>query len=281
LGEKDTDLDDLDKLMDVIEAEIADGVSESSINKSSSLKINNNYVLKNATEELNANINEQIALNQPKIIEDSKSQLNPSKEEHESIITLETDKKSPSKCTLLKSCVVLKSPMPSNIKRSISPYTKYLNICSTGQSRPQHRSLSPRRLSPIKEKTLSPVQYSPPKSQNPSSSSKKSYSSLSQVISSNNKRQSQSSRKSISPPKRKSKSPDNSYANKKSNNSIKKLMISRQISPTIRCADNNDNFQKTVKLVEKQVEMKSFDLPLEVRKRTFEPNSYNNLINEG
>ncbi|XP_060872403.1 uncharacterized protein LOC132946423 isoform X3 [Metopolophium dirhodum] len=262
LGEKDKDLDDLDTLMDIIEAEIADGVSESSINESSSLKTNNDYVIKNATE-LNTNRNEQIALNQPKIIEDSESQLNPSKEELESIITLETNTNSPSQSSLLKSSVVLKSPMPSNIKRSISPYTKYLNRCSTtvGHSRPQHTSLSPRNLSPIKEKNLSPVRYSPPKSQNPSSSPKKT-----QVISPDNRRQSQFIRKSIPLLKRKSRSPDNSYAIKKSNSPIKKLKRSRQISPIIRCADNNYHLQKTVKLehVDIQVEMRPFDPPLEV-----------------
>ncbi|XP_060872401.1 uncharacterized protein LOC132946423 isoform X1 [Metopolophium dirhodum] len=261
LGEKDKDLDDLDTLMDIIEAEIADGVSESSINESSSLKTNNDYVIKNATE-LNTNRNEQIALNQPKIIEDSESQLNPSKEELESIITLETNTNSPSQSSLLKSSVVLKSPMPSNIKRSISPYTKYLNRCSTtvGHSRPQHTSLSPRNLSPIKEKNLSPVRYSPPKSQNPSSSPKKT-----QVISPDNRRQSQFIRKSIPLLKRKSRSPDNSYAIKKSNSPIKKLKRSRQISPIIRCADNNYHLQKTVKLehVDIQVEMRPFDPPLE------------------
>ncbi|XP_016663421.1 uncharacterized protein LOC100569986 isoform X2 [Acyrthosiphon pisum] len=260
LGEKDKDLDDLDTLMDIIEAEIADGVNESSINKSSSLKINNDCVIKNATE-LNTNRNEQIALNQPKIIEDSESQLNPSKKEHESIITLETNTNSPSESSLLKSSVVLKSPMPSNIKRSISPYTKYLNRCSTtvGHSRPQHTSLPPKKLSPIKEKILSPVRCSPPKSQNPSSSPKKT-----QVISPNNRRQSQFIGKSISL-KRKSRSPDNSYSIKKSNSPIKKLKRSRQISPTIRCADNNYHLQKTVKLklVDKQVETRPFDLPLE------------------
>jgi len=271
LGEKDKDLEDLDTLMDIIEAEIADGVSESSINKSSSSKINNDYVIKNATES-NTNRNEQIALNQPKIIEDSESQLNPSKEELDSIITLETNTNSPSESSLLKSSVVLKSPMPSNIKRSISPYTKYLNRCSTavGHSRPQHTSLSSKKLSPIKEKNLSPVRYSPPKSQNPSSSPKKT-----QVISPDNRRQSQFIRKSIPLLKRKSRSPDNSYPIKKSNGPIKKLKRSRQISPIIQCADNNYHLQKTVKLelVDKQVEMRPFDPPLEVRKRTFEPNT--------
>lgn len=269
MGAKDKDLDDLDTLMDIIEAEIADGVSESSINESSSLKINNDTVIKNATE-LNTNRNEQIALNQPKIIEDSKSQLNSSKEEFESIITLETNTNSPSQSSLLKSSVVLKSPLPSNIKRSISSHTKYLNRCSTtvSHSMPQHTSLSPRKLSPIKEKILSPVRCSPPKSQNPSSSPKKT-----QVISPDNRRQSQFIRKRI-PLKRKSRSPDNSYPIKKSNSPIKKLKRSRQISPTIRCADNNNYLQKTVKLklVDKQVEMRPFDPPLEVRKITFEPN---------
>ncbi|KAL4089197.1 hypothetical protein QTP88_024257 [Uroleucon formosanum] len=261
LGEKDKDLDDLDKLMDIIEAEIADGVSEPSTNESSSLKINKDYVIKNATN-LNANRNEQIELNQPKIFEDSKSQLNPPKEELESIITSETNINSPSPCNLLKPSVVLKSPIPSNTKRSFPPYTKYLDICSTtvGHSRPQRTSLSPRRLSPIKEKILSPIRYSPPKSQNPSSSPKKP-----QFISPNNGKQSQFIRKSISILKRKSKSPDNSYPNKKPNSPIKKLMRSRQMSSTIRCADNNYHLHKTVKLelIDKQMEIKPFDPPLE------------------
>jgi len=256
--------------MDIIEAEIADGVSKD-VKKTSYL--NKNYVVKNTTE-FNANINEPIALNQPKIIEGSKSELiNSCKEKLESEITFETNTNSPSQCTVLKSCVVLKSPTPFNIKRSISPYTKYLNKYSTtdGHSILQRRSLSPRRLSPIKEKVPSPIQFSPPKSQN-SSSTKTTSSFLSKVISPNDRRQSPFNRKS--PLKRKSRSLDNSSANNKSNIPIKKLMKSRQISPTIRCADNNDHLPKTVKLkpVDKEVKFSPFDPLLEVRKRIFESN---------
>ncbi|XP_022172569.1 uncharacterized protein LOC111035312 isoform X1 [Myzus persicae] len=268
LGEKDQDLDDLDKLMDIIEAEIADGVSED-VKETSNLKMNNDYVVKNATE-LNANIdpnrNVLTALNQPKIIEVSKSQLNSPKEKLESEITFETNTNSSSQCTVLKSCVVLKSPTPFNTKRSISPYTKYLNKCSTtvDHSRLQHRSLSPRRLSPIREKVLSPIQCSPPESLNTSTSTKKTFSFLSKVILPNDRKHPPFSRKNSL--KRKSRSPDKSSANNKSNSPIKKLMKPRQIiSPTIQCANNNDYLPKTVQLkpVDKEVKIRTFDPLLE------------------
>ncbi|XP_015380296.1 PREDICTED: uncharacterized protein LOC107174013 isoform X2 [Diuraphis noxia] len=261
LGEKDQDLDDLDKLMDIIEAEIADGVSKD-IKESSNLKTKNNHEVKKATE-LNDKKNEPIVLNESKIIE-SKSQLNPSKKKLESEITVETNTNSPSQCNLLK------SPMPPNIKRSISPYTKYLNRCSTtiSHSKFQCKSVSPKRLSPIKEKVISPIQYSPPNSQNHSSTTKQTCNFSSQVISPNKRRQSPFNEESISTLKRKSRSPDNGSANTKSNSpmAIKKLMRPRQISSTIPYADNNDHLPKTAKLesVVKQVKMSSFDPLLEV-----------------
>jgi len=271
LGEKDQDLDDLDKLMDIIEAEIADGVSED-IKESSNLKTKMYHEVKIATE-LNDNRIEPILLNESKISE-SKSQLNPSEKKLESEITIETNTNSPSQCNILKSCVVLKSPIASNIKRSVSPYTKYLNRCSTtvSHSKFQDKSVSSKRLSPIKEKVISPIQYSPPKSQNHSSSTKKTCNFSSQVISPNKRRQSPFSGESITTLKRKSRSPDNGSANTKSNSSIKKLIRSRQISSTIQCANNNDHLQKTVKLesVVKQVKKSSLDPLLEVRKITFD-----------
>lgn len=239
LGEKDTDLDDLDKLMDIIEAEIANKDNESSIKESSMLKTNNNYVVKNATE-LNVGKNKLIPLNQPKIIEDSKLQLNLPP------------------CTSLKSCVILKSPIPYNRKRSTSPCIKNLNRCSTQVDRSKHQSKSspPTKLSPIKEKNVSPLKCFPQKPQDPSSSLNKTYSVLSQVTLPNIRQLSPFDRKSRSPLKRKSRSPNN----EKSNSPIKKLK-SRLISPTIPRVDGNNNLQKTIiiKPVEKQEIMKQFD----------------------
>ncbi|XP_026805558.1 probable myosin light chain kinase DDB_G0279831 isoform X2 [Rhopalosiphum maidis] len=266
LGEKDKDLDDLEKLMDIIETEIACKDGESSIKESSNLKTNNNFVVKNSTE-LNVDKNEPIRLNQPKTIEDFKSQLNPLKEGLKSVIDLKTNTNSPSQSTSLKSCVILKSPMASNRKTSNSPYIKYLNRCSTtvDHSKLQSRSSSPRRLSPIKEKNISPVQYSPKKSQNRPSSLNKTHSFVSKVTLPNRRQLSPVSRKSRSPLKRKSRSPIISTFNKKSYSPKKKLIKSRLISPTILRVDNNDNLQKTIKVkpVEKQVKLKQFDSALE------------------
>ncbi|XP_060845996.1 uncharacterized protein LOC132925636 [Rhopalosiphum padi] len=266
LGEKDKDLDDLEKLMVIIEAEIASKDGESSIKESSNLKTNNNYVVKNPTE-LNVDKNEPIRLSQPKTIEDFKSQLNPLKEELKSVIDLKTNINSTSQSTSLKSCVILKSPMAFNRKRSNSPYIKYLNRCSTtvDHSKLQTRSSSPRRLSPIKEKNISPVQYSPKKSQNRSSSLNKTHSFVSKVPLPNRRQLSPFPRKSRSPLKRKSRSPIISTTNKKSYSQKKLLNKSRLISPTILNVDNNDNLQKTIKVkpVEKEVKLRQFDSALE------------------
>lgn len=259
MGEKDEDLDDLDKLMDIIEAEITSGVVESSIKKNSNLEINKSCIVKNA------NRNETIPINQPKIIESQTdtTHLTPLKEEVESINTLETNLNS------LSSCTSLRSPLLSNRKRSISPYAKYLNKCSTtiGKSTLQSRSISP-----IRGKNLTPIQYSPPKSQNPLSQ-KKTYSSLSLVISPNKKQLSSFSRKSRSPLKRKStsRSPNISPAIKKSYSSTTKLIRSKIISPTIQCVNNKiidyNYLQKTVKPIDRHVEMRPINPVLEVRKK--------------
>ncbi|XP_050057756.1 uncharacterized protein LOC114128252 isoform X2 [Aphis gossypii] len=239
LGEKDKDLDDLEKLMDIIEAEITNKDNESSKKESSELKTNNNYVVKNATE-LNVGKNKLIPLNQPKIIEDSKLQLNLPP------------------CTSLKSCAILKSPIPYNRKRSTSPCIKHLNRCSTQVDHSKHQSKSspPTKLSPIKEKNVSPLKCFPQETQDPSSSLNKTYSVLSQVTLPNIRQLSPFDRISRSPHKRKSRSPNN----EKSNSPIKKLK-SRLISPTIPRVDSNDNLQKTIKIksIEKQEIMKQFD----------------------
>jgi len=236
--------------MDIIEAEIVNKDNESSIKESSKLKTYNNYVVKNAIE-LNVGKNKLIPLNQPKIIEDSKLQLNlPPR-------------------TSLKSCVILKSPIPYDRKRSTSPCIKHLNRCSTQVDHSKHQSKSspPIKLSPIKEKNVSPLKCLPQKPKNPSSSLDKMYSVLSQVTLPNIKQLSPFDRKSRFPLKRKSRSPNN----EKSNSPIKKLK-SRLISPTIPRVDINDNLQKTIKIkpVEKQEIIKQFDSIVKVRKTKFE-----------
>jgi len=258
LGEKDTDLDDLEKLMDIIEAEIANKDNESSLKESSKLKTNNNCVVKNATE-LNVDKNKLIPLNQPKIIKDSKLQLNLPP------------------CTSLKPCVILKSPIPYNRKRSTSPCIKNLNRCSTqvDRSKNQSKSSPPTKLSPIKEKNVSPLKCFSQKPQDPSSSLNKTYSVSSQVTLPNIRQLSPFNKKSRSPLKRKSRSPlkrkSRSPNNEKSNSPIKKLK-SRLISPTIPRVDGNNNLQKTIiiKPAEKQEIMKQFDSIVKVRKTKFE-----------
>jgi len=236
--------------MDIIEAEITNKDNESSIKESSKLKTNNNYVVKNAIE-LNVGKNKLIPLNQPKIIEASKLQLNLPP------------------CTSLKSCAVLKSPILYNRKRSTSPCIKHLNRSSTQVDRSKHQSKSspPTKLSPIIEKNVSPLKCFPQKPQDPSSSLNKTYSVLSQVTLPNIRQLSPFDRKSRSPLKRKSRSPNN----EKSNSPIKKLK-SRLISPTIPRVDSNDNLQKTIKIksVEKQEITKQIDSIVKVRKTKFE-----------
>ncbi|XP_025199290.1 uncharacterized protein LOC112597451 [Melanaphis sacchari] len=250
LGEKDKDLDDLDKLMDIMEAEIANG--ESSIKKSSNLKMNNNYVVKNATE-LNVDKNKPIPLNQLKTIEDSKLKLNPLNEELTSVIDFKANTNSSPQCTSLKSSILC------NKKRSASLNIKYLKKCSTSvdHSKLQNKSLSSRKSSPIKENNILPLQNSSLKSQNPSLSLNKTCSSLSQVTLPNRRQLSPFGRKSKFPLKRKSRSP--SIANKKSYNPIKKVIKSRLISPAIPSV--NDNLQNTIKAksIEKQVKMRQSD----------------------
>jgi len=180
LGEEDEDLDDLDKLMDIMEAEIAGDDVKPSKKEKKNLKPNNKikkekYNDLKSKNKLIPKINDSIEINQSKVIENATSQLNLPEEELESIKTVEEIRNSSSQCSsLLKPRIALRSPSPPNRKRSISPYSKLRKRSpsprsprrrsptpdryrySPVRSRPYRRSLSPRRsprrLSPLREK---------------------------------------------------------------------------------------------------------------------------------
>lgn len=311
LGEEDEDLDDLDKLMDIMEAEIAGGDVKPSKKEKKSLKPNNKNKKEKYSElknksKLNPKIDELVTINQSKIIDDSKPQINLPEEELESIKTLEEIRNSPSQCNLLKSRIPLRSPSPLNRKRSISPYSKLRKRSpsprsprrrsptpdryrySPIRSRPYRRSLSPRRsprrLSPLREKNLSPRRYSPPKSRYlyRSPSPRRRRRSLSRDISPSRRRLSPLRRRSRSPLKMKSKSRSPKIRpaiRRRSPSPLKKVIRSRPISPpNIRRKDNkitdDDHLKKKekVKPIEKQIESKTMDPILEARKKKFESN---------
>lgn len=308
MGQEDEDLDDLDKLMDIMEAEIAGGDVKSTKKEKKNLKHNKKE--KSTEVKLNSKLytkpNELIVTTQPKIIEDSNAQLNPPEEELESIKTLEEIRNSPSQCNLLKSRVPLRSPSPLNKKKSISPYSKLRNRSplsrsprrrsptpdryrySPVRSRLYRRSLSPRRsprrLSPLREKNLSPRRYSPPKSRYiyRSPSPRRRRRSLSREISPSRRRLSPIRRRSKSPLKFKSKSRSpkaRPAIRRRSPSPLKKVIRSRLVSPTtIRRKDNktiDDDYLKKkekVKFIDKPVETRPLDPVLEARKRKFESN---------
>jgi len=308
LGEEDEDLDDLDKLMDIMEAEIAGGdVKPTKKEKKSSKHKNKKEKCTDLTSKnkLNPKIEEPTVVNKPKIIDDSKSQLNIPEEELEPIKTLEEIRNSPSQCNILKSRIPFKSPSPVNRKRSISPYSKLRKRSpsrsprrrsptpdryrySPIRSRPYRRSLSPRRsprrLSPLREKNLSPRRYSPPKSRYPyrSPSPRRRRRSLSRDISPSRRRLSPLRRRSRSPLKIKSKSRSPKIrpaVRRRSPSPLKKVIRSRLVSPpSIRRKDNkimdDDRLKKRekVKPVDKLVELKPIDPVLEARKKKFESN---------
>lgn len=302
LGEEDEDLDDLDKLMDIMEAEIAGGnVKLSKKEKKNSKHKNKKDKCTELTSKnkLKPKIEESIAINKPKIIDDSKSQLNIPEEELEPIKTLEEIRNSPSQCNILKSRIPFRSPSPVNRKRSISPYSKLRKRSpsrsprrrsptpdryrySPIRSRPYRRSLSPRRsprrLSPLREKNLSPRRYSPPKSRYSyrSPSPRRRRRSLSRDISPSRRRLSPLRRRSRSPLKIKSKSRSPKIrpaVRRRSPSPLKKVIRSRLVSPGIRRKDNkiidDDRLKKRekVKPVDKLVELKPIDPVLEARKK--------------
>lgn len=309
LGEEDEDLDDLDKLMDIMEAEIAGGDVKSNKKEKKSVKHKNKKDKGTAKNKLNSKtkIDEPpILINQPKIIEDSIPQLNPPEEELESIKTLEEIRNASSQSSLLKSRIPLRSPSPPIRKRSISPYSKLQKRSplsrsprrrspsldryrySPLRSRLYRRSLSPRRsprrMSPLREKNLSPRRYSPLKSRYPyrSPSPRRRRRSLSRDISPIRRRLSPLRRRSRSPPKIKSKSRSPKIrpaVRRRSPSPLKKVMRSRPISPVnIRRKDSknidDDHLKKRekVKTVDNQVESRLIDPVLEARKRKFESN---------
>lgn len=297
--------------MDIMEAEIAGGDVKTSKKEKKSIKQKNKKEkstdLKVKSKlNLNARIDESITINQPKVIEDSKPKLNLPEEELESIKTLEEIRNSPSKCNLLKSRIPNRSPTPPNRKRSISPYSKLRKRSplsrsprrrsptpdryrySPVRSRPYRRSLSPRRsprrLSPLREKNLSPRRYSPLKSRYPyrSPSPRRRRRSLSRDISPSRRRSSPLRRRSRSPLKIKSKSRSPKIRpaiRRRSPSPLKKVMRPRPISPpNIRRKDNktvDDDYSKKKekgKPVDKQIESRLMDPVLEARKKKFESN---------
>jgi len=308
LGEEDEDLDDLDKLMDIMEAEIAGGDVKSSKKEKKSIRHKNKKdkgTLKNKLDAKTKIDELPILINQPKIIEDSKPQLNPPEEELESIKTLEEIRNSSSQSSLLKSRVPLRSPSPPLRKRSMSPYSKLQKRSplsrsprrrspsldryrySPLRSRPYRRSLSPRRsprrLSPLREKNLSPRRYSPLKSRYPyrSPSPRRRRRSVSRDLSPSRRRLSPLRRRSRSPLKIKSKSRSPKVrpaVRRRSPSPLKKVIRSRPISPNIRRKDNktmdDDHLKKRekIKSVDNQLESRPIDPVLEARKRKFESN---------
>lgn len=309
MGEEDEDLDDLDKLMDIMEAEIAGGNVKSSKKEKKNLKQKNKKdkgTVKNKLDAKTKTDEPRIPLNQPKVIEDFKPQLNPPEEELESIKTLEEIRNASSQSSLLKSRVPLRSPSPPLRKRSMSPYSKLQKRSplsrsprrrspsidryrySSPRSRPYRRSLSPRRsprrLSPLREKNLSPRRYSPLKSRYPyrSPSPRRRRRSISRDVSPSRRRLSPLRRRSRSPFKIKSKSRSpkaRAALRRRSPSPLKKVIRSRPLSPpNTRRKDSkiaeDDHLRKRekVKLVDNQVESRPIDPVLEARKRKFESN---------
>lgn len=304
MGEEDEDLDDLDKLMDIMEAEIAGGNVKSSKKEKKNLKQKNKKdkgTVKNKLDAKTKTDEPPIPLNLPKIIEDFKPQLNLPEEELESIKTLEEIRNSSSQSNLLKSRVPLRSPSPPLRKRSMSPYSKLQKRSprrrspsidryrySSPRSRPYRRSLSPRRsprrLSPLREKNLSPRRYSPLKSRYPyrSPSPRRRRRSISRDVSPIRRRLSPLRRRSRSPLKIKSKSRSPKVrppVRRRSPSPLKKVIRSRPLSPhNIRRNDSKitegDHLRKRekVKLVDNQVASRPIDPVLEARKRKFESN---------
>lgn len=291
-----------------MEAEIAGGDIKTSKKEKKSFKQHKKKKEKDSElkfkSKLSTKIDEPIITVVPKVIEDSKVQF-PPEEKLEFIKTVEEIRNSPSQCNSMKIRVPLRSPSPDR-KRSISPYSKLRNRSplsksprrrsptpdryrySPVRSRLYRRSLSPRRsprrLSPLREKNLSPRRYSPLKSRYlyRSPSPRRRRRSLSREISPNRRRSSPLRRKSRSPLKIKSKSRSPKIRptiRRRSPSPLKKIIRSRLVSPTnIRRKDNkitdDDHLKKKekIKFVDKQLESKPVDPVLEARKRKFESN---------
>lgn len=294
--------------MDIMEAEIAGGEVKSSKKEKKGLKPNKKKKEKSSELkvkcQLHSKTNNPVTTNQNEIRKDIQPQINLPEEELESIKTLEEVRNSTLQCNMFESRVPLRSPSPFSRKRSISPYSKLLKRSPSSRSprrrspsldryryspvrsRPYRRSLSPRRsprrLSPLREKNLSPRRYSPPKSRYiyRSPSPRRRRRSISRDVSPSRRRLSPLRRRSRSPRiKSKSRSPKiKPVVRKKTPSPLKKVIKPRPVSPNNRRKDNkimdDDHFKKKdkVKTIEKQVDLRPIDPVLEARKRKFESN---------
>ncbi|XP_050441875.1 serine/arginine repetitive matrix protein 1-like isoform X2 [Adelges cooleyi] len=302
LGQEDEDLDDLDKLMDIMEAEIAGGGVKQSIKEKKNGKQSNKAKKEKLSEvkikaKTVSKVENQVTT-QPKVIEDTKISLN-KLEELKSIQTVEEVRQSTSINNLSKSNFPLRSPSPIR-KKSISPYSKLYRRSLTPRSphrrsptpdryryspvrsRNYRRSLtprrSPRRFSPLREKNLSPKRYSPPKIRYPyrSPSPRRRRRSLSRDISPARRRLTPlRRRRSRSPLRSKSRSPKGRLPPIR-RRTPSPLPKSRPISPITRrkdtkiLDDERIRNKDKIKLIDKEVEAKPLDPILEARKKKFE-----------
>jgi hypothetical protein len=270
-------VDELNKLIDIMEVEVNDEDIETSKKVNKSIKLNNKNTNEKSTEmkiknKLTVKVDELNIINQSKVVNNLTSLINPP-EEIESIKTLEEIRNSPAQYILLNPRVPLKSPSPCNREKSISLYSKL---------RKKSSSRSPRRLSILREKNLFSRRYSLLKSRYPYRSPylRRSHSSLSRDISPKIRRLSPLKKRSRSPLKIKSKSrsPKIRTAIRRSPSPLKRVIISRPVSPNVRRKDNNildDEYLKKkekIKTVDDQIESRSIDPVLEARKRKFESN---------
>jgi hypothetical protein len=272
-------VDELNKLIDIMEAEVNDEDVETSKKVNKSIKQNNKNTNEKSTEpkienKLTVKVDDSNVINPPKVVKNLTPIINPHEKELESIKTLEEIRNPPAQCILLNSRVPLKSPSLRNRKKSISPYSKH---------RKRSPSRSPRKLSPLREKNLSLRRYSPLKSRYPyrSLSLRKNHRSLSRDISPKIRRLSPLRRKIRFPLKIKSKSrsPKIKTADRRrSPIPLKKVIISRPVSPNVCRKDNNiidDEYSKKkekIKHVDKPIESRSIDPVLKARKIKFESN---------
>ncbi|XP_050439394.1 cyclin-dependent kinase 12-like isoform X2 [Adelges cooleyi] len=285
LGQQDEDLDDLDKLMDIMEAEIACEVAKPSKKE--------NKKLKQCTKS-----------KKEKSFEAESNFKNIFKGENQKTVH---SKDSDDYKMLPKAHLPSKSPTPL-IKKSISPYNE---LCKGSlppkslrrkSSTPDNYRYSPvrsknylgslksrrsqERLSLLREKNLSPKRYSPAKSHthhSPSSrrrrrSLSKDTDKTSRLLSPLKKRRSRSpiQSKSRSPIRSKSRSPKSRKLFGKQSSSL--LKKSRPVSPAYRSKDtkllDNEHLitKEKIKLIDKDAEIKLLDPVLEARKRKFESN---------
>ncbi|XP_050523771.1 serine/arginine repetitive matrix protein 1-like isoform X2 [Daktulosphaira vitifoliae] len=296
LGQEDEDLDDLDKLMDIMEAEIA-GKDIKQKKEKKNLK-QCNKVKKDKPSVSKIKVKNIKCESQPNFKDDLKI-LPKQTEELESIKTVEEVRNSSSFSGLPKLHIHPRTPSPIR-KRSISPYRQLRKRSLTPRSprrrsptpdryryspirsRTFRRSLtprrSPRRISPLREKNLSPRRYTPPKSRYPyrSPSPRRRRRSISRDISPGRRRLSPIRRRSRSPLRSKSRSPKCRIPiRRRSPSPLKKI---RCASPLLRrkdtkiLDDNNITVKEKPKSIDKEIDNKILDPVLEARKRKFESN---------